>query len=156
MHVHSMNMFATEVLSCFEVLKAQPHWCALDKPDLSPASYFQIVSPIDKGIFQSILDNLKPVRSSWDTSVLTNNPMCKDPYQEVLKEYNAAVTSLCHHRFVSRSACLWTCLSLTAHDVCPSVCPSKPLVCGAVLLSVCLSILRCIHLPTTQYQWGLG
>ena len=96
------------------------------------AAYFQIVSPIDKGIAQSILDNLEPVESSWDTSVLANNPLCKDPYQEVLKEYNAALDPLCHHRFV----CLPVHICLFVwHFVCMCVC---------VHACVCVCVYKCV------------
>ncbi|KAK7097300.1 hypothetical protein V1264_004302 [Littorina saxatilis] len=64
----------------------------------------QIVSPIDKGIAQSILDNLEPQRASWDTSVVVNSQLCKDPYDEAHKAYLAAVTSLCYHRDTNNSS----------------------------------------------------
>ncbi|KAL8562217.1 hypothetical protein ACOMHN_005202 [Nucella lapillus] len=58
----------------------------------------QIVSPIDKGICKSIMDNLVPVESSWDFSVIEGHPLCTDPYEEILGGYNAALKALCYHR----------------------------------------------------------
>lgn len=58
----------------------------------------QIVSPIDKGISKAIEDNLEPLESSWDTSRVKSSALCKDPYQEALKAYNAGLSSLCFHK----------------------------------------------------------
>ncbi|XP_076468256.1 phosphopentomutase-like [Babylonia areolata] len=58
----------------------------------------QIISPVDKGISKSIQDNLKPLESSWDISVVEGHPLCKDPYKDALKYYNAALDPVCYHR----------------------------------------------------------
>lgn len=47
----------------------------------------QIISPHDKEIQKSILDNLEPLSSSWDTSIVYTNPLFKDPLSEVMKSY---------------------------------------------------------------------
>lgn len=57
----------------------------------------QIVSPIDKGISQSIEENLEPMESSWDISEIRKHQLCKDPYKEALKAYNEAIKSLSFH-----------------------------------------------------------
>lgn len=47
----------------------------------------QIISPHDKEIQKNILDNLEPLASSWDTSIVYSNPLFKDPLQEVMASY---------------------------------------------------------------------
>lgn len=47
----------------------------------------QIIPPADKNIQNSILQNLKPLETSWDTSILKKSCMLKDPLQEVLDDY---------------------------------------------------------------------
>lgn len=47
----------------------------------------QIISPTDKQIQSSILKNLPPLDSSWDTSIVKNNPLCIDPLEEVFSNY---------------------------------------------------------------------
>lgn len=47
----------------------------------------QIVSPVDKHIQQSILNNLEPLESSWDTSILSSTELLEDPLQESLCNY---------------------------------------------------------------------
>ncbi|XP_066247940.1 phosphopentomutase isoform X2 [Euwallacea similis] len=47
----------------------------------------QIISPSDKNIQKSILENLTPLDSSWNTDVLENNPLVIDPYEECLHSY---------------------------------------------------------------------
>lgn len=46
----------------------------------------QIMSPHDKDIQKSILNNLCPLETSWDLTRL-NSPLIKDPYEEVLACY---------------------------------------------------------------------
>ena len=129
----------------FKGLSYVSHICYFIKiPVLFPASistcqhlYFQIVSPIDKGISKSILDNLEPLESSWNISVVANSPLCKDPYEDALKGYNAAVQSLCYHRYVSCSDHLVGLVDKTG-------CQGYVCVCVSVCLSVCLSSLVCV------------
>ncbi|KAJ8917646.1 hypothetical protein NQ315_005093 [Exocentrus adspersus] len=47
----------------------------------------QIIAPTDKNIQDSILQNLVPLKTSWDTSVLTQSCLLKDPFQEILDDY---------------------------------------------------------------------
>lgn len=47
----------------------------------------QIISPHDKEIQKSILENLEPTQSSWDTTILKNNPLFNDPLMEVMESY---------------------------------------------------------------------
>ncbi|KAK7464022.1 hypothetical protein BaRGS_00037986 [Batillaria attramentaria] len=66
----------------------------------------QIVSPIDKGISQSIAENLQPLGTSWDISEVESSPLCKDPYSEAMEGYNKALNSLCLHRDTNGSSTL--------------------------------------------------
>lgn len=47
----------------------------------------QIIPPHDKGIQQSILDNLEPKDSSWQTEILEKNPLLQDLYEEMSAAY---------------------------------------------------------------------
>ncbi|RZC39357.1 PGM PMM I domain containing protein [Asbolus verrucosus] len=47
----------------------------------------QIVSPVDKEIQKNILDNLVPLDTSWDTSVLKSSKLLTDPLKETLDDY---------------------------------------------------------------------
>ena len=47
----------------------------------------QIISPHDKGIQKSILENLEPLTSSWNASSIYDNALFKDPLQEVMESY---------------------------------------------------------------------
>ncbi|KAG5899899.1 hypothetical protein JTB14_002451 [Gonioctena quinquepunctata] len=47
----------------------------------------QIVSPVDRHVQQSIMKNLEPLESSWDTAVLKNNTQLTDPLGEVVESY---------------------------------------------------------------------
>lgn len=66
----------------------------------------QIVSPIDKGISKAITENLQPLDSSWDISVVEGSPLRKDPYNEAVAGYNAAVVSLCCNRDINEKSSL--------------------------------------------------
>ncbi|KAL5011630.1 hypothetical protein ScPMuIL_010181 [Solemya velum] len=58
----------------------------------------QIISPIDKGISESILDNLEPWPSAWDVSSPKSNKLRKDPYDEIYTHYNRDVIKLCRYK----------------------------------------------------------
>ncbi|XP_029650022.1 phosphoglucomutase-2-like [Octopus sinensis] len=58
----------------------------------------QIVSPYEKYLSDSIDNNLEPWSTSWDTSVLKDNPLVRDPYETVYTEYNKDLESLCFHK----------------------------------------------------------
>lgn len=58
----------------------------------------QIISPTDKQISQCINENLVPLVTSWDASAVDNSPLRKDPYQEILKNYNEDLKKLCYLR----------------------------------------------------------
>lgn len=47
----------------------------------------QIIPPADKHIQNSILQNLTPLDTSWDTSILKKSCLLKDPLQELLDHY---------------------------------------------------------------------
>ncbi|CAH1101312.1 unnamed protein product [Psylliodes chrysocephalus] len=47
----------------------------------------QICSPVDKYVQKSILENLKPLDSSWDTSILVNNPLLSNPLEDIISRY---------------------------------------------------------------------
>ncbi|KAJ8960674.1 hypothetical protein NQ314_006043 [Rhamnusium bicolor] len=52
----------------------------------------QIVSPTDKNIQHSILRNLEPLETSWDTSILGTSDLLIDPLSEVLEHYLQIIT----------------------------------------------------------------
>ncbi|XP_011502643.1 PREDICTED: glucose 1,6-bisphosphate synthase [Ceratosolen solmsi marchali] len=47
----------------------------------------QIITPHDKEIQKSILENLEPLQSSWNTSSIYTNSIFKDPLTEVMEAY---------------------------------------------------------------------
>lgn len=47
----------------------------------------QIIPPHDKNIQKYILNNLEPLDSSWDVSILKTSELIKDPYSEVYDDY---------------------------------------------------------------------
>lgn len=47
----------------------------------------QILSPSDKQIQEQIEENLEPLDSSWDTSILKGNELNYDPLEEVMEDY---------------------------------------------------------------------
>lgn len=51
----------------------------------------QIIPPHDKGIQKSILDNLEPLKLSWDTFNIYNSPLFNDPLQQVIDSYFSIV-----------------------------------------------------------------
>ncbi|PIK61203.1 putative phosphoglucomutase-2-like [Apostichopus japonicus] len=62
----------------------------------------QIIPPVDKGIAAAIHANLEPWQHSWDTSILTDNALVTDPYQEVFDSYMKDITSaMCLHREIN-------------------------------------------------------
>lgn len=62
----------------------------------------QIIPPVDKGIASAILANLEPWESSWDTSILKNNSLVSDPYEEVFSSYMEDISSeMCLYRNIN-------------------------------------------------------
>ncbi|GBB97055.1 hypothetical protein RclHR1_02900018 [Rhizophagus clarus] len=55
----------------------------------------QIISPHDKGIAQSILNNLEPW--TWDTDLVDNNPLCIDNVKEISDFYFEELKELSQH-----------------------------------------------------------
>lgn len=47
----------------------------------------QIIAPHDKGIQESILNNLEPKDSSWNIELLKDTPLLEDPYEEMFSAY---------------------------------------------------------------------
>ncbi|CAC5362470.1 PGM2 [Mytilus coruscus] len=60
----------------------------------------QIISPVDKYVAKSIEENLAPLITSWDASVVEKIPLRKDPYNDILKHYNEDLKKLCYFRSV--------------------------------------------------------
>lgn len=60
----------------------------------------QIISPHDKGIQQSILDNLEPKDSSWNTDILENCSLLQDPYVEMYSAYYTKLKSYIPSKFL--------------------------------------------------------
>ncbi|XP_071152090.1 phosphopentomutase-like [Mytilus edulis] len=58
----------------------------------------QIISPVDKHVAKSIEENLVPLITSWDASVVEKSPLRKDPYNDILKHYNEDLKKLCYFR----------------------------------------------------------
>ncbi|XP_055919008.1 glucose 1,6-bisphosphate synthase [Eupeodes corollae] len=51
----------------------------------------QIIPPHDKGIQKCIEANLVPLESSWETSILNENPMLEDPFEDMFRLYYDAL-----------------------------------------------------------------
>lgn len=64
----------------------------------------QIISPIDKGIAESILQNLEIQDSSWDHATIRSSPLCKDPLNTILEAYNRDLCSLCYFKEKNQSS----------------------------------------------------
>ncbi|KAM9856752.1 phosphopentomutase [Aulostomus maculatus] len=64
----------------------------------------QIVSPHDKGISKAIEKNLEPWPESWNTEEALENPLLKNPYQDIHSEYFKAIQKHCHHREINKSS----------------------------------------------------
>ncbi|XP_060529491.1 phosphopentomutase isoform X2 [Cylas formicarius] len=65
----------------------------------------QIIGPVDKEIQKSILQNLKPLASSWDTHVLKDNKLLTDPQQDVEEAYRKLIIEdeiLAEHRALNK------------------------------------------------------
>lgn len=58
----------------------------------------QIISPIDKGIAESIRQNLAILDSSWDYTSVRSSPLCKDPLATILDAYNRDLCTLCYFK----------------------------------------------------------
>ncbi|CAB4384192.1 unnamed protein product [Rhizophagus irregularis] len=56
----------------------------------------QIISPHDKGIAKSILNNLEPW--TWDAELIDNNSLCVDNVKEISDFYFEELKELSHHR----------------------------------------------------------
>ena len=68
-------------------------------PWLPTTNTKQIIPPIDKGIAQSIEDNLEVWPDSWNTSIVyDNNDLCVDPYDDVYKNYYNDLLHCSQHR----------------------------------------------------------
>ena len=67
-------------------------------PSSSSSSFCQIIPPHDKGISQCIHDNLTPWPTSWDTSLIHNNPLVTDPYSLVKDGYLSSIQRYCYRK----------------------------------------------------------
>ena len=63
----------------------------------------QILSPHDRGISDTIKDNLEPWTWSWDTSGISTSPLVSDPYEDILRSYNSALSSIGSQFITGRS-----------------------------------------------------
>lgn len=66
----------------------------------------QIISPHDKGIASSIVENLEPWENAWLTEKIESNPLSKDPYEEINKSYFEDIKHLCHHSSTNQNSSL--------------------------------------------------
>lgn len=53
--------------------------------------FVQIQSPVDKEILKCIMENLEPLESSWDTSVIDTSELLHDPLPTAMKEYYVSI-----------------------------------------------------------------
>ena len=58
----------------------------------------QIVSPLDKDIFNCIKENLAPWQDSWDVDFTETSPLCVDPYDDIHTRYQEDVKKLCYFK----------------------------------------------------------
>src|SRR6266480_4857002 len=59
--------------------------------------FYKIISPHDKGIAQSILNNLEPW--TWDAELVNNDPLCIDNVKEISDFYFEELKALSYHRY---------------------------------------------------------
>lgn len=64
----------------------------------------QIISPHDKNIQKFILENLKPLPSSWDVSVLKSSEILEDPYDEIFADYYKKLSANIPDSFIDLNA----------------------------------------------------
>uniref|UniRef100_A0A8C5QYS0 Phosphoglucomutase 2 n=1 Tax=Leptobrachium leishanense TaxID=445787 RepID=A0A8C5QYS0_9ANUR len=64
----------------------------------------QIISPHDKGIAQSIEENLAPWPSAWDDTLIDNNPLLHDPLEPINKGYFEDLQKHCFHRDLNKNS----------------------------------------------------
>ncbi|KAJ8281327.1 hypothetical protein GJAV_G00066240 [Gymnothorax javanicus] len=64
----------------------------------------QIISPHDKGIAGAIEKNLEPWPESWQEEQVRENPLVKDPLQNIHREYFQAIQQVCFHRNMNKSS----------------------------------------------------
>uniref|UniRef100_A0A7N8XEP2 Phosphoglucomutase 2 n=1 Tax=Mastacembelus armatus TaxID=205130 RepID=A0A7N8XEP2_9TELE len=66
----------------------------------------QIVSPHDKGISKAIEENLEPWPESWNSEEALKNPLLKDPYQDIHREYFKIkeITFYFFHREINKNS----------------------------------------------------
>ncbi|XP_069487921.1 phosphopentomutase [Ambystoma mexicanum] len=58
----------------------------------------QIIAPHDKGIAQSIEENLEPWPTAWDDTIIDSSPLLQDPYANINKDYMEDIQKYCLHR----------------------------------------------------------
>ena len=81
----------------------------------SPLS-LQIIPPHDRGISDYINTNLVPWSTSWDTTVLTDNPLIFEHYQEIRDSYFSSLLKYCYRRDKNRRSPV-TCVYTAMHGV---------------------------------------
>lgn len=64
----------------------------------------QIISPHDKGIQNSILDNLTPLKTSWDIEALTSSDLIVDPFDKMFAAYNELLLRNLPKQFLQTNA----------------------------------------------------
>ncbi|MEE6462274.1 hypothetical protein FKM82_001538 [Ascaphus truei] len=64
----------------------------------------QIISPHDKGIAQSIEENLEPWPKAWDDTIIDNSSLLQDPYKSINKDYFEDIQKYCFHRDINKDS----------------------------------------------------
>uniref|UniRef100_H2ZU38 Phosphoglucomutase 2 n=1 Tax=Latimeria chalumnae TaxID=7897 RepID=H2ZU38_LATCH len=64
----------------------------------------QIISPHDKGISQSIEENLEPWPKAWDAVLIDSSSLLKDPYNDINKVYFEDIQRSCFHRTINKES----------------------------------------------------
>eukprot|EP00794_Sanderia_malayensis_P007083 gene7083-7883_t len=64
----------------------------------------QITSPHDKGISNSIMQNLHPWDQSWDADLHKQSSLCTDPLNEVMHSYFHDIQVHCHNRELNQQS----------------------------------------------------
>ncbi|XP_077157779.1 phosphopentomutase [Paroedura picta] len=62
----------------------------------------QIIPPHDKGIAQSIEENLEPWPQAWEDSLADKNPLLHDPYPSINKDYFKDIQRHCFYRNLNK------------------------------------------------------
>ncbi|CAH2300000.1 phosphoglucomutase-2 [Pelobates cultripes] len=64
----------------------------------------QIIPPHDKGIAESIEENLAPWPKAWDDNVIDGNSLLHDPFESINKDYFEEIQKYCFHRSINKDS----------------------------------------------------